>query len=150
MNKFFRIAILFIVSFCLSVSLSCKKGEDAPAGLHDTQINEGAASADSWLKIIDSEKYPESWESTAGLFRSSITKEKWIKDVSAVRKPIGKVKVRETASKEFHAELPGVPDGEYVIIKYRSSFVNKRNTVELVTTAKDTDGVWRVAGYFVK
>jgi hypothetical protein len=150
MNKFFSIAVLFIASICLSVFLSCKKGEDVTAALHDTQINEGCTSAGSWIKLIDSEKYPESWESSAGIFRSSITKDKWIKDVSAVRKLMGKVKVRETASKEFHAELPGVPDGEYVIIKYRSSFANKRNTVELVTTAKDADGEWRVAGYFVK
>ncbi len=146
--KFKRLVILFTVFSVLF--FSCKKGEEVTADLHDVQIKEGIAAADSWLKLIDAEKYPESWESAAGIFRSSIIKEKWIKDVSAVRKPIGKMTDRAAASSEFHSELPGVPDGEYVIIKYRSSFANKRNSVELVTTAKDTDSVWRVAGYFVK
>lgn len=146
--KFKRLVILLTVFSVLF--FSCKKVEEVPADLHDVQIKEGTAAADSWLKLIDAEKYPESWESAAGIFRSSITKEKWAEAVSAVRKPIGKVTGRDAASSEFHPELPGVPDGEYVIIKYRSSFANKRNTVELVTAAKDTDGVWRIAGYFVK
>jgi hypothetical protein len=46
--------------------------------------------------------------------------------------------------------LPGAPDGEYVVFDYSSSFEQKSAANERVTTVKDTDGVWRVVGYFVK
>jgi hypothetical protein len=46
--------------------------------------------------------------------------------------------------------LPGAPDGEYVVIQYRTSFENKNDAIETVTPMKDTDGTWRVSGYYVK
>jgi len=46
--------------------------------------------------------------------------------------------------------VPGAPDGKYVIIQFETSFENKASAVETVTPMQDADGVWRVAGYFVK
>jgi ribosomal protein S17E len=43
-----------------------------------------------------------------------------------------------------------VPDGKYVVIKYDTSFENKKSAVETVTPMLDKDGKWRVAGYFIK
>jgi Protein of unknown function (DUF4019) len=42
--------------------------------------------------------------------------------------------------------VPGAPDGRYVILKYATSFENKKDSVETVTTVFDNDGKWRVAG----
>jgi hypothetical protein len=53
-------------------------------------------------------------------------------------------------SKKYATELPGAPDGEYVVIEYESSFEKKRNSTETVVPMKDPDGGWRVSGYFVK
>lgn len=150
MRKYSRNLIpVLCVTLCLA-ALSCKKSGEKPAGMHEMQVNEGAASAEMWIKLVDSEKYSDSWSSASVIFRNSVAKDKWVEKVSGVRKPIGKVISRNTASKEFQTSLPGVPDGEYVVIKYRSVFEKKKTTVELVTSAKDPDGVWRVAGYFVK
>jgi hypothetical protein len=46
--------------------------------------------------------------------------------------------------------LPGAPDGDYVVIKFASSFENKASAVETVTPMKDTDGKWHVSGYYIK
>ncbi len=46
--------------------------------------------------------------------------------------------------------LPGAPDGEYVVIQYRSEFENKSNAVETVTPMRDADGEFRVSGYFIR
>ena len=46
--------------------------------------------------------------------------------------------------------LPGAPDGEYVVIQYESSFEHKQSAIETVTPMLDTDGKWRVSGYFIK
>jgi hypothetical protein len=46
--------------------------------------------------------------------------------------------------------LAGAPDGEYVVFQFNSSFAHKATALETVTAMKDTDGVWRVAGYSIK
>lgn len=150
MKKFLKALIPVIcVTICIAFN-SCKKPEEKPAGMHESRINEGFAAAESWIKHIDSANYRESRSSASEIFRKTLTEEQWIKSISAARKPLGKNTGRVAASREFMTELPGVPDGEYVLIKYRSSFEKKRHAVEIVTMVKDPDGKWRGAGYFIK
>jgi hypothetical protein len=52
-------------------------------------------------------------------------------------------------SKTYATSLPGAPDGEYVVIRYDTTFENKRASVETVTPMRDVDGTWRVSGYYV-
>lgn len=47
-------------------------------------------------------------------------------------------------------ELPGAPDGHYVVLKYSTRFERKRHGTETVVAELDEDDEWRVAGYFVK
>jgi len=56
----------------------------------------------------------------------------------------------QVISKKYMTSLPGAPDGEYVVIQYKTSFENKKDAVETVTPMKDEDGVWRVSGYYIK
>jgi len=37
-----------------------------------------------------------------------------------------------------------------VVIQFDSSFEHKQTAVETVTPMLDTDGKWRVSGYFIK
>jgi len=104
----------------------------------------------TWLSLTDASQFGESWESAAALFQAAISKEDWIHTVGAVRSPIGSLKSRELASEKFSNSLPGVPDGDYVVFQFNASFENKASAVETVTAMKDPDGVWRVAGYFIK
>ena len=46
--------------------------------------------------------------------------------------------------------MPGAPDGRYVVVQYDTVFENKASAVETVTPMADPDGVWRVAGYFIR
>jgi hypothetical protein len=47
-------------------------------------------------------------------------------------------------------ELPGAPDGEYVVFQFDTQFEHKRAAVETVTPMRDPDGSWRVSGYFIR
>ena len=47
-------------------------------------------------------------------------------------------------------ELPGAPDGEYVVFQFDTQFERKRAAVETVTPMRDPDGSWRVSGYFIR
>ena len=106
--------------------------------------------SDMWLKLSDSGRYSESWETAAELFRNAISKEQWNQSLNAVRKPLGKVMKRSVKSKQYATSLPGAPDGEYVVIQYETSFEKKKSSIETVTPMLEKDGKWRVSGYYIK
>ena len=56
---------------------------------------QGAASA--WLALIDDEKYVESWDEAASLFKSRISRDQWVDAIRSMQAPIGKVRSSELA-----------------------------------------------------
>ena len=40
--------------------------------------------------------------------------------------------------------------GKYVVIQYTTRFANKADATETVTPMRETDGSWKVSGYFIK
>jgi hypothetical protein len=106
--------------------------------------------AQSWLALVDSGKYSESWNEAAQVFKERVTREQWEAALKSVRTPLGQLESRKLKSAQFTRELPGAPDGEYVVILYDTTFQKKRASLETVTPMKDKDGQWRVSGYFIK
>ena len=103
-----------------------------------------------WLQMVDEENYFGSWEQAATYFKSAVTKEQWDHSNKLVREPLGKVIIRMLDTTNYSETLPGAPDGEYVVIQYKTSFDNKKSAVETITPMLDKDGVWRVSGYYIK
>lgn len=106
--------------------------------------------AESWLALVDSGKYGESWEQASQFFKAAVTKEQWQSALRASREPLGKVLSRNLKSAVFTKTLPGAPDGEYVVIQYDSSFEHKHSAVETITPMLEKDGKWKVSGYYIK
>lgn len=106
--------------------------------------------ARTWLVLVDEGMYGESWETAAAYFKRAITKEKWEQMLTAVRNPLGNLVSREIISKTYTQSLPGAPDGEYVVIQFKTAYKNKKSAVETVTPMLDNDGAWRVCGYYIK
>jgi hypothetical protein len=107
-------------------------------------------SSDSWLALINSGKYADSWQEASQLFKSHVTKEQWQIALRVTRDPLGKMLSRKLKSATYKRTLPGAPDGEYVVIQYESSFEHKQLAMETITPMLDTDGKWKVSGYFIK
>jgi hypothetical protein len=116
----------------------------------DEQTNQGVAAAKTWLGLADAKQYKESWVEAAPFFKDRITENDWVKMISLARGPFGEVKSRELKDAKFATSLPGAPDGEYVVIQFKTSFANKADAIETITPMKDDKGVWRVSGYFIK
>jgi len=70
--------------------------------------------------------------------------------MTVIRKPLGNLLNRELSSKKYHTTLPGAPDGEYVVIIFKTSFSNKKSAYETITPMKEPDGKWRISGYYIK
>jgi Protein of unknown function (DUF4019) len=108
------------------------------------------AAAKAWLKRLDAADYPGTWETAATMFKSAVSAQAWQQASQPVRQPLGAVRSRSDKSAVYTKSLPGVPDGEYVVIQFNTTFEKKAEAVETVTMALDRDGSWRVAGYFIK
>jgi Protein of unknown function (DUF4019) len=104
----------------------------------------------AWLALVDAGNYPESWNTAAALFKNAVPQSQWVSKVAAVREPLGAVKTRHMASAQSMHSLPGAPDGEYVVIRFTTSFEQKAEATETVTPMKDPDGHWRVSGYYIR
>ena len=107
------------------------------------------AAAERFLALTDSGKYAESWNEASSLFRKQVTSEQWVKALAGARQPLGALVSRKVLTKQHTRTLPGVPDGDYVMIQFETVFANKKSAVETVTPMLDA-GQWRVSGYFVK
>ena len=106
--------------------------------------------AEAWLKFVDSGDYSQSWIQASSLFKSHVTEKEWEQQIQAARGPLGALISRKLKSAQYKTELPGAPDGEYVVIRYDSNFANKKDAIETVTPMLDKDGQWRVSGYYIR
>ena len=44
--------------------------------------------------------------------------------------------------------LPGLPNGEYLVVKFQTEFMNKEAVVETLSLSKAADG-WHPLGYLI-
>ena len=106
-------------------------------------------SATAWLTLVDGRKYDQSWTETSSIFRTMFKKPDWAAKAAQVRDPLGAVTSRKHLNTTLANSLPGVPDGEYAVLRFDTSFAKKAKAVETVTL-KVEEGKWKVAGYFVR
>jgi hypothetical protein len=105
---------------------------------------------ESWLALVDKGSYAESWDTASTHFKGAVTKGKWQEMLKGVRQPLGDLVSRNMKTAEFKDSLPGAPDGQYVVMAYETSFANKKQATETLTSVLDKDGQWRVVGYFIR
>jgi hypothetical protein len=111
---------------------------------------EAQKSADQWLALVDSGKFGASWKAAAPYFQRMIPQDKWEVSGRRSRESFGNLISRKLKTAQYTRSVPGAPDGEYVILRYETSFTNKKTAVETITPMKDKDGQWKVSGYFIK
>lgn len=108
-----------------------------------------AATAETWLAGIDAGNYTKSWETSSTFFQTSITQAGWSAALTKVRMPLGAVVSRELLDAKKVGMVPGAPDGEYVVMRFGTSFAAMEHTVETVTFMKEKNGTWKAVGYFI-
>lgn len=122
-----------------------------PAGDSSNTFREIAAQAagEKWLGLLDRGEYAKAWEECAQLFRQRVTREQWVDSLPTTRAPFGAMKSRKVEAAGYRTSLPGVPDGQYVTVRYRTDFEKKEGAEEVITLAFE-DGVWRPTGYSIR
>ena len=108
------------------------------------------ASAQAWLSLIDDGNYSKSWNEASVIVQGAVTETAWENLMTAFRKPLGNLISRKLKSAQSMTEMPGAPDGKYVVMQFDTSFEAKKTTIETVTFMQGKDGQWRAAGYYIK
>lgn len=113
-------------------------------------VRQATQASAGWLKLVDAGNYAASYQQASTLFKDHVSAAAWVRQVGAARKPLGAVVSRQVTAAHYATTLPGAPDGQYVVIQYRTSFTHKKSAVETVTPMLDQDGQWRVSGYYIR
>jgi len=134
-----RVGVVVLLMFAL-----------ASVAVAEDKTKAAEAAAEAWLQLVDSGHYAQSWQDASSMFKAAVGEREWEQKLKAVRAPLGEMVSRKVRSADFATQLPGVPDGQYVVIRYDTSFANKKSAIETVTPMLDKDGQWHVSGYFIK
>jgi hypothetical protein len=116
---------------------------------HSGAKKEALQSVNAWLKLVDDGKNDASWRGTSTEFQTAVSQEKWTQMSKSVRAPLGAVNSRQLQDSSYNTSLPGAPDGQYVVLRFGTSFANKNSAIETVVMSLQ-NGQWLIAGYFIK
>ena len=105
--------------------------------------------AEQWIVLVDDGQYDQSWKEADKIFQDSIAAEEWQKKVAADRAQLGARQSRKLKDIKAAPAIKGLPAGQYVQVKYLSSYANKKVANETITAVLGGDGTWRVAQYTV-
>lgn len=142
--------LLVAMAALLSVACANQLRESVPESTWRPDKTEPAIeAAKAWLALVDSGNAAAAWDEASALFKAAVSKEQWQTDVAQARESLGAVKSRAIKSAIYETSLPGVPDGEYVVIILDSEFTTQPDAMETVTPAYE-DGGWKISGYYVQ
>ena len=100
--------------------------------------------ARQWLELVDQGRWDDSYRQFGTAFRKLNSAKVWADTSEKVRVPLGAVVSRTFLSEQ---EFPAPPNG-YEVVKFRTSFANKPDTMETVTLERE-GGNWRIVAIII-
>src|SRR5690606_5352077 len=101
-----------------------------------TAESEALNAAERWLALIDRGDAAASWAAAARLFQEAVDEGRWKQSLEAAQRPLGRPVARQIRSMTYTTELPGAPDGEYVVLEFETTFERKKRGGERVVMMK--------------
>jgi hypothetical protein len=133
MTRFFAAAALAALVLTLpAIAQTPKPGAAQPAP--DDR-------AKQWLTLVDDSNYAESLKQMGPQARKAD-----IDKLPAIREPLGAMASRSLKDIKLSSTNPGMPAGQYAVIRYESNFARKAVAVETITLAMTKTG-WAVVAY---
>jgi hypothetical protein len=134
-----KIALLSLLLSCLFVRLAVAQDAEDKARF----------AAEQWIVLVDDGQYDQSWTEASKMFQSTTTKEDWNKKAQGERDSLGSRLARKLKEIKPMNSVKGLPAGQYVQVKYQSSYSNKKQALETIVAILEGDGNWRVASYSI-
>ena len=106
------------------------------------------STARQWLSYLDGSDYAKGWARAGNPFKTKMTALVLQSKIAPVREPLGAVMQRKFSSVTFAGTAPGLPEGKYAVVQFRSRFANQVAATETVWLDSENDR-WMVIGYFI-
>ncbi|MEC8232394.1 MAG: DUF4019 domain-containing protein [Pseudomonadota bacterium] len=144
------VSLVVTMYWSQAVNAIDSKGKVVEAGalvqIDDATLQDGT----DWLLLVDSQRYAQSWDESGPIFKTSVTQAKWVEAMQLVRKPLGEATSRELATAQAPTTLPGLPDGEYLILTFSTQFDASSSLATETLSMVNIDGQYRTIGYFIR
>jgi hypothetical protein len=122
-------------------------------GVHaqDPRGTAAVAAGRDWLALVDRGDVAGSYKLAGAKFRKALSEKEWLAAHERERKPRGAVTARALFQTALDAKVPeAYGPGDYALLGFRTAFASQLDGRETVTLERESDGVWRVIGYFVR
>ncbi|MCC7327394.1 MAG: DUF4019 domain-containing protein [Burkholderiales bacterium] len=113
--------------------------------------------AERWLVAVDAGRYADAWAMASAPFKSAVGRDQWRDGIRDIRKDYGGIVTRKGEKMAYVGEKPapdypttGPKEGMQIGIHFDSRFAGDRRATEEVTMVFEKDGLWRVAGYYIR
>ena len=113
--------------------------------------------AERWLVPVDSQRYGDAWAMASETFKAKVPRDTFRDGIAKIRLDYGKLVKRSGEKMAFRGEAPAPdqPDsqtkpGTEVAILFDTTFAGSKQAQEEVTMVLEKDGIWRVAGYYIR
>ena len=140
---------------CLVVALALlvAGGAQAMSAAERNALN----AAEKWLAFVDDGRYADAWPRAAASFKAKVNRQDWRDGARDLRKPYGRLVQRKPEKIAFIGSQSPASDGTEsvkagatVAIIFTTKFAGDKPANEEVTVEFEKDGIWRVAGYFIR
>ena len=139
----------------------------SPAFAITAEEQDALSAAERWLVPVDAGKYADAWAMAAAAFKAQVDRQAWREGARDMRRPYGRVVSRKAERLAFVGEAPpnatpadgaasappAAPEparNRQVAILFDTRFTGKKTATEQLTVVREQDGIWRVAGYFLR
>ena len=112
-----------------------------------TDEAEAIEAAQSFLALLDNGQSEAAFDATSEIHRSLHVREEWVKLNGYQRGYYGPLVHRTIEKVATKSSFPKHPDGDFFVIVFESTFLNKERTREIVAVMLEADGFWRVTDY---
>jgi hypothetical protein len=118
---------------------------------------EALNAAERWLAPVDGQRYNDAWAMASETFKAKVPRDAFREGIAKIRKDYGKLVKRSGEKMAFRGDMPSPDQGDAapkpgteVAILFDATFAGDKQAQEEVTMVFEKDGIWRVAGYYIK
>ena len=108
---------------------------------------QSVVAASEFLYLVDTEEYTKSWEVTSDTLKNMLSQDVWNDKIAQLRSFLGPIVERIQQDISYTDSASDVPEGEYVIMTFISSFEFRERVVEKLTLMLGDNDRWQVVGY---
>lgn len=111
---------------------------------------EAEAQAQAWLSKMDEANVDGSWQGMSTIFSQQLSKQDWDLSIQGMHNYFGKPGERKHSESLYKTTSFNAPEGDYVDVTFSTDYANAPDRTEIVTMVRESEGVWKVAGFSIE